>query len=287
MNTKVKFGIAASIVAALVALIVLDQKVTPPDGAGRFATDVPPVDSAAERLREENDINLIQEAQKKFQQPDGTGIKSPEKESPKEIKPSASEEYVILEGDTYETIAVKKFGSRASAPAIAAANPEVKAGALRVGKKIVLPARIEKTTAPAASADPGGQKLYTVQSGDTLSTISVKVYNTSRHHEKIYDANRDKIRDPHTLIVGAKLVIPELPVKDAVPTAVQIPTPDGSKIHSVQPSESLWKIAEKYASDRGVGILEMIETIVKANPDKLKDQKTLLRLGWQIVIPAE
>jgi nucleoid-associated protein YgaU len=285
MNTKVKFGIAVSIVAALVALIVHDQNVTPPDGAGRPATDVLPVDSAAERLREENDINLIQEAQKKFQQPDGTGIKSPEKESPKEIKPTASEEYVILEGDTYETIAAKKYGSRASASAIAAANPEVKAGALRVGKKIVLPARIEKTV--AATANPGGQKLYTVQSGDTLSTISVKLYNTSRHHEKIYDANRDKIKDPHTLIVGAKLVIPELPVKDTVPTAVQLPTPDGSKIHSVQPSESLWKIAEKYAAERSVGILEMMETIVKANPDKLKDQKTLLRLGWQIIIPAE
>ncbi|MBV8880721.1 MAG: hypothetical protein JO332_12190, partial [Planctomycetaceae bacterium] len=35
MNTQVKVGIAAAIVAALVALIVLDQKTTPKDDAAQ------------------------------------------------------------------------------------------------------------------------------------------------------------------------------------------------------------------------------------------------------------
>ena len=40
MNTKVKVGIAAAIVAALVALIVLDQKTTPKDDAAKAAAGI-------------------------------------------------------------------------------------------------------------------------------------------------------------------------------------------------------------------------------------------------------
>src|SRR6185295_9211708 len=62
-----------------------------------------------------------------------------------------------------------------------------------------------------------GKKIYTVQPKDTLSEISVKVYNTSRHYQKIYEANKDVIDDPNMLQVGAKLVMPDLPAKAAAP----------------------------------------------------------------------
>ena len=64
---------------------------------------------------------------------------------------------------------------------------------------------------------------------------------------------------------------------------VMAAAPAGARVHQVQPNDSLWKIAERYAGDRGV--LEMIEAILKANPDKLKDEKSLLRVGWSLVIP--
>lgn len=56
----------------------------------------------------------------------------------------------------------------------------------------------------------GGQdnKLYTVQAGDTLSTISLKMYGTARDWKIIFDANRDVLKNPTNLNVGQKLVIP-------------------------------------------------------------------------------
>jgi nucleoid-associated protein YgaU len=56
---------------------------------------------------------------------------------------------------------------------------------------------------------PGGQRMYTVVQGDTLYGISVKVYNTPRHYERIYDANQERIADPNTLQIGMKLVLPD------------------------------------------------------------------------------
>jgi nucleoid-associated protein YgaU len=56
---------------------------------------------------------------------------------------------------------------------------------------------------------PGGQRMYTVVQGDTLYGISVKVYNTPRHYERIYEANQERIADPNTLQIGMKLVLPD------------------------------------------------------------------------------
>ena len=53
-----------------------------------------------------------------------------------------------------------------------------------------------------------GQRTYVVQSGDSLSKISTKMYGTSRHWKKISDANRGILKNKTKLSVGQKLVIP-------------------------------------------------------------------------------
>lgn len=53
-----------------------------------------------------------------------------------------------------------------------------------------------------------GSKHYTVVNGDTLSTISNKVYGSSAFWEKIYKANRDLLTTPHSLKIGQVLKIP-------------------------------------------------------------------------------
>ena len=316
MNTKVKVGIAAVIVSALVALIVLDQKTTPKtDPAGDVSSAAPSSaapNEQATRMREDDVRNLIHKARETFvtppANPDGpkppTGIKNPEPPAGgKDVAPAAKpEEWVIKEGDTLESIAETKYGSRSFVGLITQANPDVRPTALRVGKKLTLPPKPDKKAEEAVAGpkpSPGGeasvavvngQKVYTVQPGDTLSGISTKVYNTARYVQQIYEANRDRMADPSTLHVGAKLVMPELAARPAAATGTgTVPTgttaPAAGKSHQVQQGESLWKIAEKYAGEKGVGILEMIQTIVQANPDKLKDEKTMLRLGWQLIVP--
>jgi Tfp pilus assembly protein FimV len=327
MNTKVKVGIAAAILAALVALVVLDHQTTPKDdvatkpASGTESITIVGNGAAppSTRLGEEEINTLLQNAQKQFAQPKppppATSIKSTEERNEKRIPSASGDEYVIIEGDTFETIAQKKLGSKTFAHLIADANPDVKPTALRVGKTIKMPSKPEKkeetvVKAPEVIVTPlppepakkvavetiGNQKIYTVQSGDTLSGISSKVYNTSRHYQKIYEANKDAIADPNMLQVGSKLVMPDLPSKSATPNGASAGTvattnpapanvPAGAKLVQVAEGSSLWKIAEKFASEKKIGIHDMMKAIVAANPDKLKDEGTLLRLGWQLIIP--
>ncbi len=51
---------------------------------------------------------------------------------------------------------------------------------------------------------------YVVKSGDWLALIAVKVYGpgNERRWVEIYNANKDKIKDPDILIPGLKLFIP-------------------------------------------------------------------------------
>lgn len=61
----------------------------------------------------------------------------------------------------------------------------------------------------ASGESGGGQKTYTVKSGDTLSKISHHFYGDAAKYEDIFYANRDKIEDPNNLSVGTELVIPD------------------------------------------------------------------------------
>lgn len=56
----------------------------------------------------------------------------------------------------------------------------------------------------------GMQEVYTVQSGDTLTKISKKVYGTSKHYKLIYKANKNTMSSEAALNIGQKLQIPKL-----------------------------------------------------------------------------
>lgn len=62
-----------------------------------------------------------------------------------------------------------------------------------------------QTQPQAAAAQP---RTYTVQPGDSLSLISKKVYGDANDYHKIFEANRDKIKDPNMIHPGQELTIP-------------------------------------------------------------------------------
>ena len=53
-------------------------------------------------------------------------------------------------------------------------------------------------------------RFYVVKSGDTLTKISKRVYGSSNHYLKLYQANRKIMKSPQDLKIGQKLTIPEL-----------------------------------------------------------------------------
>ena len=69
---------------------------------------------------------------------------------------------------------------------------------------------------PAAAAGQGGPAgsvsaptgSYTVQKGDTLSKISKQFYGDANKYKKIFDANKDQLKDPDKIQPGQVLRIP-------------------------------------------------------------------------------
>ncbi len=59
------------------------------------------------------------------------------------------------------------------------------------------------TTPAAATA-----RSYVVKSGDSLSKISQQFYGDANQWRKIYEANRDQIKNPDLIYPGQTLVIP-------------------------------------------------------------------------------
>lgn len=65
--------------------------------------------------------------------------------------------------------------------------------------------------APVPKPEPAQPQVqsYTVQSGDTLSSIATKLYRDSNKWKLIYDANRATLSSPESARVGQVLIIPK------------------------------------------------------------------------------
>ncbi len=61
---------------------------------------------------------------------------------------------------------------------------------------------------PKATGTVGQQRTHTVQAGDTLYKLARQYYSDQSQWKKIYEANRNVIRDKDRLEPGMRLVIP-------------------------------------------------------------------------------
>ena len=133
--------------------------------------------------------------------------------------PGRPREHVVREGETFESIARRYFGSTRYAGAIARANSLRDPTRLNPGDVIFIPrdpanpqaAAPSVTTGPTAHPAPPGPTLYTVRPGDTLSQIAQQVYGSARLSDLIFQANRDRLRSPDAVRVGQILRIPPRP----------------------------------------------------------------------------
>src|SRR5215475_13745100 len=75
------------------------------------------------------------------------------------------------------------------------------------------PSTASTSSAPSAPSAPSGKqtaqfKLYTVKPGDTLSKISQQFYGNAKDYMRIFNANKDQLKDPDHVNVGQELKIP-------------------------------------------------------------------------------
>jgi nucleoid-associated protein YgaU len=67
---------------------------------------------------------------------------------------------------------------------------------------------VESGSSSTASS-PALGKSYTVQKGDSLSKIAKREYGDAQQWRRIYEANRDTIKDPDLIYPGQVVRIPE------------------------------------------------------------------------------
>jgi nucleoid-associated protein YgaU len=65
------------------------------------------------------------------------------------------------------------------------------------------------STAPSPTAGSGSGRTYTVQKGDSLSKIAKREYGDAQQWRRIFEANRDAIKDPDLIYPGQVFRIPD------------------------------------------------------------------------------
>ena len=73
------------------------------------------------------------------------------------------------------------------------------------------PADFSDVSAGSSTSTPtaGAGQTYTVKSGDSLSKIAKHFYGDANKWHRIYEANRDKIKNPDLIHPGQEFTIPE------------------------------------------------------------------------------
>lgn len=118
----------------------------------------------------------------------------------------------------YKTPAVAKLAPKLE-PAVAAVSAtaptaEMKVKAAPTEEKLHPVAKqvppVAKTPTPAIGAknDSPTAQQYTVKAGDTLARLAQQFYNASYKWDKIYQANKDQVKNPDYIYIGMKLLIP-------------------------------------------------------------------------------
>ncbi|MGK5088082.1 LysM peptidoglycan-binding domain-containing protein [Bdellovibrionota bacterium FG-2] len=114
---------------------------------------------------------------------------------------AGSEDYKVQSGETLMKIAFEQYGDLYQWRKIFNANRDRIKDPNSVPPGTVL--RLEKPSLPVAISRNG--EKYLIKSGDTLGIISDDVYGTNRKWRKLWENNRQMIKDPNRIFAGFHL----------------------------------------------------------------------------------
>lgn len=128
----------------------------------------------------------------------------------------------------------------------------------------------------AATAKEPVTVSYTIQSGDTLWKIAEEYYGSGQLWQKIFEDNKDIIKDPNKIYAGQVIVIYLNQGENDDSTAIV----EGN-YYTVQAGDTLYKIAEKF-----YGKGRRWRKIYQANKNVIKTPECIYE-GQVILIPEE
>jgi nucleoid-associated protein YgaU len=133
-------------------------------------------------------------------------------------------DHLVEPGEKMQTIAKRYYGSIDDWTVISKANPKVDPKKLKVGTILRIPkdkhniqgVLVGGETRPGViaahtGAGSDGTIEYIVQSGDSLSLISQRIYGTTRYAKFIFESNRDVLRSMDSISIGQLLKLPPAP----------------------------------------------------------------------------
>jgi nucleoid-associated protein YgaU len=92
----------------------------------------------------------------------------------------------------------------------AAVETENTVNTIRVKSAAPAPPPGPRPPAEAAPAPPAGaETIHVVVAGDTLGALAKKYYGKASLYMKIFDANKDVLKNPDVIKIGQKLRIPK------------------------------------------------------------------------------
>lgn len=154
-------------------------------------------------------------------------------------------------------------------------------------RKQIIANRVNSTQTRVASATHTSSdrqavnRRIEVEPGDSLSILAHQHLGSSDRWRELFDANRDKLKQPNAIQVGMKLRLPSANTQNTSSQSPQPPT-SGSKTgtYVVKPSDSLSSIAQKTLGDPN-----RWEEVFKVNRKRLRDPDDI-QVGLRLTIPA-
>ena len=206
----------------------------------------------------------------------------------------------VRAGENLSMIAQTYYGSSRLWREIQKANPKKigSNGHVRQGVRIVIP-DLEREQVLGEAATPGtgtgtgsvaadrnvrAAGTIKVEPGQTLSELAQIHLGSSRLADGLFEANRDKLKDPDTLTVGMVLRLPKAstPQPEATRPSPARPAPasaGGGKEYTVEPGDTLSSIASKFFDDAN-----QWRKVHQANRKRIKDPNVLVP-GTKLSIP--